>query len=84
MSIFTMSDRLALGAMLTVKKYVLKMLEDIGLIGFNNEPITNLVSPSFSTIDQPAFQMGKKAARLFNQMKNNNEKIPADVIFLRN
>lgn len=79
-AIFAMSDRLALGAMQAIKKYGLKMPEDIGLIGFNNEPITSLVSPSISTIDQPAFEMGKQAARLFIQIINNSGKIPTDVI----
>lgn len=79
-AIFAMSDRLALGAMQAIKKYGLKMPEDIGLIGFNNEPITTLLTPSISTIDQPAFEMGKTATRLFIQIINNNEKIPTDVI----
>ena len=59
-AIFAMSDRLAVGAMECIKKFSLKMPDDIGLIGFNNEPITKLLSPSISTIDQPAFEMGKK------------------------
>lgn len=70
---FAMSDRLAIGAMLAIKKYGFRIPHDIGLIGFNNEPITNLVSPTISTVDQPAFEMGKKAARLFIQMINNIE-----------
>lgn len=79
-AIFAMSDRLAVGAMECIKKFGLKMPNDIGLIGFNNEPITKLLSPSISTIDQPAFEMGKKAARMFIQLVNNNDLKPEDVV----
>ncbi len=79
-AIFAMSDRLAVGAMECIKKFGLSMPNDIGLIGFNNEPITKLLSPSISTIDQPAFEMGKKAARMFIQLINNKDLKPADII----
>ena len=79
-AIFAMSDRLAIGAMLSIKKHGLNMPADIGLIGFNNEPISNLVSPAISTIDQPAFEMGKNAARLFIQIINGNGTKPENII----
>lgn len=79
-AIFAMSDRLALGAMLSIKKHGYRMPDDFGLIGFNNEPITKLLSPSISTIDQPAFDMGKMAARMFIQMINNNELVHDNII----
>lgn len=79
-AIFAMSDRLAIGAMMAIKKAGLKMPDDIGLIGFNNEPITELLSPSISTIDQPAYEMGKSAARTFIEMINNKEVIPENII----
>jgi len=82
-AIFAMSDRLAIGAMLSIKKHGLRIPEDIGLIGFNNEPVTNLLSPSISTIDQPAFEMGKTAARLFIELINNNNGSIADNIILK-
>lgn len=82
-AIFAMSDRLAIGAMQSIKKHGLRIPDDIGLIGFNNEPITNLLSPSISTIDQPAFEMGKTAARLFIEMMNNDCTASSDNIVLK-
>jgi LacI family transcriptional regulator len=35
------------------------------LVGFNNEPITGLVTPGISSVDQPSFELGKLAAKLF-------------------
>jgi DNA-binding LacI/PurR family transcriptional regulator len=72
-AIFTISDRMAIGAMLAIKEKGLKMPSDIGLVGFNNEPVTSLVSPAISSVDQPAFELGKIAAKLFIEMMHNNE-----------
>ena len=41
------------------------MPHDIGLVGFNNEPVTSLVTPGISSVDQPSFEVGKVAAKLF-------------------
>ncbi|HMI79767.1 MAG TPA: LacI family DNA-binding transcriptional regulator [Ferruginibacter sp.] len=72
-AIFTISDRMAIGAMLAIKEKGLKMPDDIGLVGFNNEPVTSLVSPGISSVEQPAFELGKIAARLFIEIMHNNE-----------
>jgi LacI family transcriptional regulator len=64
-AIFTISDRMAIGAMLAIKEKGLKMPQDIGLVGFNNEPVTSLVTPTISSVDQPSFELGKLAAKLF-------------------
>ena len=82
-ALFAMSDRLAIGAMQCIRKFKLSMPDDIGLIGFNNEPVTNLVSPSISTIDQPAFEMGKTAARFFIEMINNGGETTSNNLLLK-
>ncbi len=64
-AIFTISDRMAIGAMLAIKEKGLNMPQDIGLVGFNNEPVVSLVTPGISSVDQPAFELGKLAAKLF-------------------
>jgi LacI family transcriptional regulator len=71
-AIFTISDRMAIGAMLAIKEKGLTMPRDIGLVGFNNEPITNLLTPGISSVDQPAFELGKIAAKLFIETVHNN------------
>jgi LacI family transcriptional regulator len=72
-AIFTISDRMAIGAMLAIKEKGLNMPHDIGLVGFNNEPVTNLVTPRISSVDQPAFELGKIAAKLFIERVHNND-----------
>ncbi len=72
-AIFTISDRMAIGAMLAIKECGLQMPKDIGLVGFNNEPVTSLVTPSISSVEQPAFELGKAAAKLFLEQMHHDE-----------
>lgn len=72
-AVFTISDRMAIGAMLAIKEKGLKMPNDIGLVGFNNEPVTNLVTPSITSVEQPAFEIGKAAAKLFIEQMHHEE-----------
>ncbi len=72
-AIFTISDRMAIGAMLSIKKRGLRMPEDIGLVGFNNEPIVSLLTPAISSVEQPSFELGKAAAKLFIENMHNYE-----------
>ncbi|AWV98390.1 LacI family DNA-binding transcriptional regulator [Arcticibacterium luteifluviistationis] len=81
-AIFAISDRLALGAYMAIKDKGLRMPEDIALVGFNDEPIMSLLSPSISSVSQPAFEMGKMAARLFIEQLNSGEEFePRTEIF---
>ncbi len=70
---FTISDKMAMGAMLAIKEKGLKMPADVGLVGFNNDPVTSLVTPGVSSVDQPSFEVGKVAAKLFIEMLHNDE-----------
>lgn len=72
-AIFTISDRMAIGAMLAIKKKGLIMPDDIGLVGFNDEPILNLVSPTITSVEQPFFELGKTTAKLFIECMHNKE-----------
>ncbi|MNW04004.1 Catabolite control protein A [compost metagenome] len=42
--------------------------EDVQIIGFDDIPLSSLMSPSLSTIRQPARDMGSEAARLLIQL----------------
>jgi DNA-binding LacI/PurR family transcriptional regulator len=80
-AIFTISDRMAIGASLAIKEKGLRMPEDIGLVGFNNEPVVSLVTPAISSVEQPAFELGKIAAKLFIEaLHSDDDRIPEEQI----
>ncbi len=76
-AIFTISDRMAIGAMLAIKEKGLQMPEDIGLVGFNNEPVVSLVTPEISSVEMPCFELGKAAAKLFIETMHHKENMNA-------
>jgi len=63
-AIFCVNDPVAIGAYQGIKEAGLKIPGDIALIGFSNNKITSLIDPQLTTIDQPSFEMGKRAAEL--------------------
>ena len=72
-AIFAISDRMAIGAMLAIKKKGLQIPQDIGLVGFNNEPVVSIVTPAISSVEQPSFEMGKLAGKMFIETMHDAE-----------
>ena len=59
-----------------VKEKGMKIPEDLSIIGFDEVPFATIFEPSLSTILQPSFQMGRKAAEILLtkiQTKENEE-----------
>ncbi|MQM40414.1 HTH-type transcriptional regulator DegA [wastewater metagenome] len=46
------------------KKYGLKVPDDLAVIGFDDQPLAELMDPPMTTIDQPVEEIGKKAMEL--------------------
>lgn len=63
-AIFCGNDTTALSSMIYLRDRGIRIPEDLGIVGFSNEPFSKVVSPSISTIAQPGFLMGQKAAEL--------------------
>ncbi len=63
-AIFCANDTTALSAIIYLQKNGIKVPNDIAIVGFSNEPFSEVVTPSISTIKQPGFAMGRKAAEL--------------------
>lgn len=62
--IFAVSDRVAIGAMEAARKLGVAIPGELAIVGFNDEPIASLVSPTLSSVRQPAQEMGRTAAGL--------------------
>lgn len=63
-AIFCGNDTTALTVMIYLRDKGIKIPQEMGIVGFSNEPFSKVVSPSISTIAQPGFEIGKKAAEL--------------------
>ena len=69
--ILAFSDQIAISVMLVAKERGIDIPKKLSIIGFNNEPVGELINPSLTSISQPGFSMGEKAAQLLiNEFKN--------------
>jgi LacI family transcriptional regulator len=62
--IFINTDLVAIGAINEFNSQGIKVPEQINVIGFSNWFMGSVISPSLTTINQPGFEMGKKAFKL--------------------
>ncbi len=73
-AIFCANDTTALSVIIYLKENGIKVPDDIAIVGFSNEPFSEVVTPSISTVKQPGFMIGQKAAQLvIQQILHNNE-----------
>lgn len=63
-AIFCANDHTALSAVMNLRKNGYEVPKDVLVVGFSNEPFSEVVTPAISTIKQPGFEMGQKAAEL--------------------
>ena len=79
-AIFCGNDTTALSLMMFLRDKGYRIPRDIGIVGFSNEPFSRVVSPSITTIAQPGFEMGQKAAELIIRKIENKERTYQTII----
>jgi LacI family transcriptional regulator len=82
-AIFSANDTAAVSAIQFIKQRGLCIPEDIAVVGFNNDPISSIIEPSLTTISQPAFEMGKIAAKQLLKSKENKDIITSETVVLK-
>lgn len=81
-AIFAVTDPVAIGAHIAVRKHGLKIPEQISIMGFTNDAVSEIIEPSITTMGQPSFEMGKIAAKqLIYQIRNKNA--PTEQLILK-
>lgn len=63
-AIFAVCDRKGIGAIIELKRRKIRVGRDVGVIGFTNDPISEIISPSMSTVAEPAYDIGKISCEL--------------------
>jgi LacI family transcriptional regulator len=67
-AIFASADKLTTNCLRILKAKSMSVPGDMGLIGFSNTDLTELLEPPLSVIRQPAFEMGEIAMNLLLQL----------------
>lgn len=63
-AIFAVNDRKAIGAMVELKSRGIRIGENFGVVGFTNDPMSAIITPSLTTMAEPAFDIGKTCCEL--------------------
>ena len=62
-AIFAITDSAAIGAIKVLKKFNIKIPEEIAVLGFSNSAHSTIIEPNLTTIDQPGERMGVTAVQ---------------------
>jgi LacI family transcriptional regulator len=82
--VFVANDNCAIGCMMALKRAGVRIPEDIAFVGFNNDPVSQVIEPNLSTINYSGFEMGEVAARhLINHLNGISPIQNTGVIILR-
>ena len=67
-AVFCSNDYIALGAIKGARETGLQLPEDLSIVGFDDMQTASYMVPALTTIRQPAYQMGRRAAELLLQL----------------
>ncbi|MFA8433068.1 MAG: LacI family DNA-binding transcriptional regulator [Marinifilaceae bacterium] len=81
-AIFAANDTTALSVMLHAKERGIKVPEELAVVGFSNEPFSEYITPSLSTVEQSGFEVGHKATELLLDMIQNKIEDKQETIVL--
>ncbi|HLZ21553.1 MAG TPA: LacI family DNA-binding transcriptional regulator [Ktedonobacterales bacterium] len=63
-AIFAGNDQMAYGVLATAQQQGVRVPEDVAVVGFDDLPISGYIRPALTTVHQPFFEMGQRAAQL--------------------
>jgi LacI family transcriptional regulator len=66
--IFAANDLCAVACIQRLKKAGVRIPEDIAVVGFNNDPISEFIEPNLSTVNYPSRLMGETAVKMLIEL----------------
>lgn len=82
--IFASSDIFAAAATKAALNNGLRIPEDIAIIGFDNIDLSNIISPSLTTINQPRFDIGFQSVELLYEKISKNNRVEKQIFLETN
>ena len=67
-AMFCMSDTMAIGAIKAFSEFGLRVPDDISVIGFDNIALARFLTPTLSTVSQPAQLIAEKSVELISRL----------------
>jgi DNA-binding LacI/PurR family transcriptional regulator len=63
-AVFCVNDPVAIQLMLAAKKMKIKIPSEMGIVGFSNDPISEVIEPALTTVQQPVADIGRSAMHI--------------------
>lgn len=63
-ALFVGNDQMAYGVLAVSQQLGVRVPEDVAVVGFDDIPLSAYIRPALTTVHQPFFEMGQRAARL--------------------
>jgi LacI family transcriptional regulator len=83
--LFTSNDTTAVAAMVELENAGIRIPDDIAIVGFNNEPVSQVIRPNLTTVDYPAREIGEIAATsIINRLKNSQSPNLSTIVLKHN
>jgi LacI family transcriptional regulator len=83
-AVFSANDACAVYCMRTLQQAGIRIPEEMGFVGFNNDPMSKVVEPNLTTINYPGYTMGEAAAtQLINHLNGLSSITSTNIIVLR-
>lgn len=82
-AIFCFNDPVAIKVMQVIKEMQLKIPEQVAVVGFTDDPVSSLITPSLTTVIQPSYEMGKTAAHLLIKHITSKEDFKPEIKVLK-
>ena len=79
-AVYAASDAIAIGAIKAIKEKGLRVPEDISIIGFNDNDMSEFTEPPLTTMHAPSYDMGQHGANLVYVAGNLDIKTPLKVM----
>ena len=79
-AVFVASDIVALGALRAIKSAELRVPQDLAIVGFDDIPLAEHISPPLTTVRVPAQELGSTAARMLLEMIQTGKRPPSVVL----
>lgn len=67
-AIFCSNDEMAFGARLALFRKNINVPEDVSIVGFDDQPMSEFMTPPLTTVKQPAYEMGVVAAEAMEKL----------------
>lgn len=79
-ALFAGGDEMASGAVIEAKKQGLRVPEDLAVIGFDDQPLAELIEPQLTTVRQPIKEMGETAANIMIELLEGKDIEKKDIM----